>query len=221
MTYQECTTSNSGTCESIQYKLSNGNVYTCASCSDCTAAVQSLDTYCQGQGTPTTTCTSWATCGSSSLSYETCTTSLNGSCQSIYYETTDGYTYTCNSCGDCSSAVSSMQSHCTSQTTMTSCNSATACGSTGVTYQECETSTGGSCTSIYYTTTDGHSYTCNSCSDCTSASSSLQSYCSSLQGTTCGTSTCSTGYLCCNCSGTQECLSSGGGVYTCASYSCQ
>lgn len=222
LSYEECTTTGSGgACESIRYKVSDGHDYTCASCSDCTAAVQSLDTYCQDQGTATTNCTTWASCGSSSLSYETCTTSLNSSCESVYYETTDGFTYTCNSCSDCSSAWSDMQSHCTSQTSMTSCGSATACGNTGVTYQECETSTGGSCTSIYYTTTDGETFTCNSCSDCSSASSSLSSYCSSLSGTTCGSSTCTSGNLCCNCSGTLECLSSGGGIYTCSSYNCQ
>ncbi|HTQ44254.1 MAG TPA: hypothetical protein VMI75_15950 [Polyangiaceae bacterium] len=221
MSYEECTTSNTGGCESIQYKLSNGVAYTCASCSDCTAAVQSLDTYCQNQGTSTTTCTSWATCGTSSLTYETCTTSLNGSCESIYYETSDGYTYDCNSCGDCSSASSSMESHCASQSSTTSCGSATACGNTGVTYEECETSTGGSCTSIYYSTSDGQSYYCNSCSDCSTASADLTSYCSSLEGQTCGSSTCTSGYLCCDCSGTEECLSSGGGAYTCSSYGCQ
>ena len=114
-----------------------------------------------------------------------------------------------------------MESHCSSQTTMTSCGSATACGNTGVTYQECETSTGGSCTSIYYKTSDGQSYNCNSCSDCSTASSSLTSYCSSPTARRGGSSTCGSGYLCCNCSGTEECLSSGGGAYTCASYSCQ
>lgn len=222
LTYEECTTTGTGgACESIQYKVSSGQTYTCASCSDCTAAVDSLDTYCQNQGTATTNCTSWATCGSSSLTYETCTTSLNGACQSVYYQTSDGNTFDCNSCGDCSSASSSMQSYCASQATMTSCGSATACGNTGVTYEECETTTGGTCTSIYYTTTDGQTFTCNSCSDCSAASSSLSTYCASLTGTTCGTSTCSSGYLCCNCSGTEECLSSGGGLDTCASYGCQ
>ncbi|HEX8794651.1 MAG TPA: hypothetical protein VF765_27080 [Polyangiaceae bacterium] len=222
MTYDECTTTGSnGECQSIQYKLSNGNLYTCASCSDCTAAVQSLDTFCQDQGMATTSCTSWATCATSSISYETCTTSLNGVCQSIYYETSDGMTYDCNSCSDCSTASTNMENHCASQESMTSCGSATTCGSTGVTYEQCETTTGGSCTSIYYSTTDGQTFTCNSCSDCSSASSSLSSYCASLTGTTCGSSTCSAGYLCCNCSGTQECLSDGGGIYTCSSYNCQ
>jgi hypothetical protein len=155
------------------------------------------------------------------VSYEMCTTSLNGVCQSVYYETSDGYTYNCNSCGDCSSASTSMNDHCATQSTSTTCGAATSCGSTGVTYEQCETTTGGSCTSIYYQTTDGQLYTCNSCSDCTTASSSLQSYCSSLTGTTCGASTCTSGYLCCNCSGTEECLSDGGGLYTCSSYGCQ
>lgn len=222
LTYEECTTTGSGgVCEQIRYKVSDGNVYTCASCSDCTAAVNSLDTYCQNQGNPTTNCTNWATCGTSSLSYETCTTSLNGACQSIYYETSDGYSYTCNSCSDCSSASSSMENHCAAQTTSTSCGSSSACGNTGVTYEQCTTTTGGSCTSIYYSTSDGNTFTCNSCGDCSSASSSLSSYCASLSGTTCGSTTCTSSDLCCDCSGTMECLSSGGGVYTCSSYGCQ
>jgi hypothetical protein len=103
----------------------------------------------------------------------------------------------------------------------TSCGSQSACGSTGVTYDLCTTSQGGSCVSEYYATTDGQQYTCNSCSDCSAAVTSLNSYCASLSGTTCGATTCTSGNLCCTCTGVQQCLSSNGGTYTCASYGCQ
>lgn len=218
-TYQQCTTLTNGACTGIAYQVSNGLTYQCNGCNDCSAALQQVASYCQNT-TPTTSCTSWTTCGTSSLSYESCTTSAGGACQAMYYETSDSQTFSCNTCSDCSAAVTNMEAHCTAQTTTTSCGSATACGSTGVTYQLCETSTGGTCQSEYYSTTDGHTYTCSGC-DCTTASATLGTYCASLGSFACGTGTCTSGQLCCNCSGTEECLSSNGGTYTCSSYGCQ
>jgi hypothetical protein len=103
---------------------------------------------------------------------------------------------------------------------VTTCGSYSACGSTGVEYQLCTTSTGGTCTGEYYSTTDGNTFTCSGC-DCTAASSQLSSYCASLGGVSCGGTTCTSGELCCTCTGVQECLSSNGGSDTCASYGCQ
>lgn len=221
-TYEECTTTGAGgACESISYKVSNGVSYTCSSCSDCTSAVESLDSFCAGTVTPVTNCTTWASCESSSLEYEQCTVSENGTCQSVYYETSDAQTFQCNSCSDCSAALSSVESYCESTVQpVTNCGAYSACGSTGVEYQLCTTSTGGSCTGEYYSTTDGNTFTCSGC-DCTAASASLSSYCASLTGVTCDGTTCGAGDLCCTCSGTQECLSSNGGADTCASYGCQ
>lgn len=221
-TYVECTTTDgTGACTSIDYELSNGVTFTCASCGNCTSAVNSLNSFCQGQGNPTTSCSSWTTCGTSSLQYEVCTTSVNGACQAQYYETSDGQMYSCAACGNCTSAASSMESYCASQTSSTSCGTATSCGSTGVTSQLCTTSQGGTCQMQYYQTSDGQTFSCSSCSSCSAAATSLSSYCSSLSGTTCGSTSCSTGYLCCNCSGTLGCYTSNSGQYTCSSYGCQ
>ena len=220
-TYEECTTTASGGgCESIEYKLSNGLSYACASCSNCSAAQQELDAYCSGTDNPTTNCTSWATCGSSSLEYEECTTSVNGTCESIYYQTSDSEMFQCNSCGDCGAALSSMESYCAStETPVTTCGAYAPCGSGSVEYELCTTTTGGVCTSEYYSTTDGNTFTCTGC-DCSSAGTSLSTYCASLNASTCSPA-CTAGYLCCNCSGTEECLSSGGGIDTCSSYGCE
>ena len=222
LTFQECTTvsTSTGMCSGIAYNVSNGTSFDCASCGDCSAAVSSLDTFCQGGGTPTTTCGSASACGSNGYTYDLCTTSLNGVCQSMYYSTTSGQTYQCAACGDCTAAGTSVGSYCASMSQTTSCGTASACGNTGVTYDLCTTSTG-SCTSEYYSTSDGQQYTCNSCSDCSAAVTSLNSYCASLNTLACGTTTCTTGNLCCTCTGVQQCLSSNGGTYTCASYGCQ
>ena len=168
---------------------------------------------------PTTACTSWATCETSSLEYEQCTTSLSGTCQNIYYQTSDNQMFQCNSCSDCSAALSSMESYCSSTVTpVTTCGSFAACGSGTVEYQLCTTTTSGNCTSEYYSTTDGNSFTCTGC-NCTTAATQLSSYCASLSGGSCSLS-CGTSQMCCTCTGTQECVGAGTGI-TCASYGCQ
>jgi hypothetical protein len=221
-TYQECTTTNGGgTCTGVAYRVSNGVSYTCASCSDCSSAIESLDSFCAGSVTPVTNCTTWAACSTSSLEYEQCTVSENGSCTSVYYETSDAQTFSCNSCADCSAALSSMESYCTSTVQpVTTCGAYSACGSTGVEYQLCTTTTGGTCTGEYYSTTSGNTYTCSGC-DCTTASSQLSSYCASLTSGNVCSPACGSGDICCSCTGTLECLSSNNGVDTCASYGCQ
>jgi hypothetical protein len=217
-TYEECTTTSGGACESISYNVSNGSSFTCASCSDCTAAMQQLDNVCAGGGS--VSCTTMAQCETSQLTYQQCTVSQNGTCQSVYYETSDDMKFTCASCGDCSAALTGMENYCLdSGMSMTSCGASSPCGSTGVTYDLCTTTTGGSCTGEYYSTSDGQTYTCNGC-DCTTASQQLSSYCASLTGTTCGATTCTSGDLCCNCSGTDECLTNTNPSLGCAAYQC-
>jgi hypothetical protein len=188
-TYEECETTLNGVCQSIYYYSSTGVEYVCSSCSDCSAAASDMTSYCSSQ-TTTTSCSGAVTCGSNGATYEECETVSDGSCTSIYYYATTGVEYVCNSCADCSTAAADMTSYCSSQTTTTSCGSATTCGSTGVTYEECEVVADGVCSSIYYYSSNGVEYACNSCSDCTTAYDDMTSYCSSLSTTTtCGTST--------------------------------
>jgi hypothetical protein len=221
LTYEQCTTSNAGACKSIEYRVSNGAVYTCASCSSCSAADQQLTSYCANQGTPTTSCSSSTTCGSNGLTYTQCTTySAGGTCESSTYEVSNGTAYTCASCSNCTSAYDSVQSYCSSQVSpTTSCSTSYACGSTGATYYTCTTSTGSTCDSITYETSTGNSWQCATCSDCTSAYDNMTNYCASLNGASCGTTTCGSTATCCDCSGTYECISIPAG-YTCASYGC-
>jgi hypothetical protein len=221
-TYQECTTTSAGACTGIAYKISNGVSYSCASCGNCTAALEDLDAYCAGTGA-TTACTAWEACGdSATLQYEQCTTSLDGTCETIYYQSSDSQMFTCNSCGDCSAALTSLESYCNSTVTpVTNCAAPAACGSGSVTYELCTTTTGSTCTSEYYSTSDGNTFTCSGC-DCTTAGSQLSTYCASLNTSNCNPA-CTTGNICCLCNSgtTYECLSSSGGTLTCASYTCQ
>jgi len=222
-TYEECTTTGSGgACTSINYKISNGLSYKCASCGDCSTALQSLDAYCAGTVQPTTSCTASQLCSpSQTLLYQQCTTSLGGACQDIYYETSDSQMFTCNSCSDCSSALSNLESYCGSTTPVTTCGSPAQCGSGSVTYELCTTSSGQTCTSEYYSTSDGNTFTCTGC-DCTNAATQLSNYCASLGTTSNCSPSCAAGDLCCFCSGTTyECLSSSGGAFDCATYGCQ
>ncbi len=188
LTYSECTTSSStGACMSVAYDVSDGTGFTCASCSDCTNAYDQLNSYCASQ-TPTTTCGSAVACGSTGVTYSECTTSTGSTCDGISYETTDGQTYTCASCGDCTLAIEDLDSYCASLNTTTTCQTAVACGSTE-TYSECTTTTKGVCSLVYYEASDGTTYDCASCSDCTAASEDITSYCDTLPATTCGAAT--------------------------------
>lgn len=184
LTYEECTTTaRGGACASIQYEVSNGTAFTCASCSDCNSAIQQLDAYCASQN-PTTACTASAPCETSPLSYQTCTTSLGGTCESVYYQTSDSQVFHCASCNDCAAALSSLDGYCTQQTPpVTTCGSANACGAGGATYQLCTTSQGGTCDSQQYTTSNGQTFTCSACGNCTAALTSVDTYCASLTGT--------------------------------------
>jgi N-acetylneuraminic acid mutarotase len=182
VTFRECTTTNgSGACESIDYQVSSGQTFTCTSCSDCSSAIQALNTFCVDDANPTTTCGTMTPCESSPLTYEVCTTTLGGNCQGTYYLTSNAQKFTCSACGDCASAVASLDAYCTSQTPIvTTCGAPTTCGFGGATYQACSTSQGSACLSAEYTTSTGDAFPCNSCSDCTTALTSVESYCASL-----------------------------------------
>jgi hypothetical protein len=219
LTYHTCTTSIAGSCSSVQYVVSDGTSYPCASCSDCTGAYSETTSYCQSKEPPSTSCSTSYACGSLGETYELCTTSTGGTCDSMSYKTSGGHSWLCASCNDCQTAYSDVSSYCASQgVPTTTCSTSTSCSS-GVTYELCTTSTAGTCDSMAYRTSDGQSWSCAGCSDCTTAYLEVLSYCD-LLGSTCGTQTCSSGELCCDCSGTEECLSDGGGIYDCTSYGC-
>jgi hypothetical protein len=209
LTYSECTTSSGSACVSVEYQVSNGATYDCASCTDCSAALQQVDTFCASQGNPTTTCGASSECGTGGLTYSECTTtSSTGSCESVAYEVSDGTSYTCASCSDCTNAYDQLNGYCASQDPTTTCGSSVTCGATGVTYSECTTSSGSTCDSIAYETTDGNTFTCASCSDCTAATESLDSYCASLDTTT----SCATALACGSTETYSECTTTTGGV---------
>lgn len=221
LTYQECTTSTNGACDSIAYQVSDGATYACASCGDCSAATSQLDDYCASQSQPTTTCGTSYDCGTGGLTYSECTTTSGGVCQSIEYQLSSGGGYTCASCSDCSAALDDVSSYCTSQSNgSTSCGGATACGTGGVTWSQCTTDTGSTCDDQYYSTTDGQTFACAACGDCSVAVSSLDSYCASL-GTSSSlcTTTCGSAATCCDCSGTGVCYTLETGE-TCATFGC-
>jgi hypothetical protein len=182
LTYSECTTTeHGGACGSIAYRVSNGSVYTCASCGDCTSAIEQLDTFCADQGPPVTSCTAAAPCESSPLTYQTCTTSLDGNCQSTSYQTSDGQTFACAACGNCGAALQSLDAYCTAQTPpLTTCGPPVACGIGGATYDLCTTAQGAQCDSAGYQTSTGESFACSSCTSCVSALTSIETYCASL-----------------------------------------
>jgi len=184
LSYEECTTTGrGGACTSIQYEVSNGTSFACASCSDCNSAIQQLDAYCAAEN-PTTTCTASSPCETSPLTYQTCTTSIGGTCEAVYYQTSDSQTFHCTSCSDCSSALSSLDGYCTQHTPpVTTCGAANACGAGGATYQLCTTTQGGTCESQQYTTSTGQAFSCSACGSCTLALTGLETYCASLTGT--------------------------------------
>jgi hypothetical protein len=75
----------------------------------------------------------------------------------------------------------------------------------------------GTCSQIAYETSDGQTFDCNGCSDCTSAAQNITSYCSSGSsfdagssdnggGQTCGSTVCGSAATCCTCSSVQTCI---------------
>jgi N-acetylneuraminic acid mutarotase len=114
---------------------------------------------------------------------------------------------------------------------MTTCAAPSACGSNGITTQECTvTNTAGACAQLLYRTSDGHQFDCASCSSCTAAQEQLSAYCAqatAMPTTTCATpsacgATGTTYDLCTTTSAAGECTgkeyrTSGGASYTCAS----
>ncbi len=223
LTYQQCTTLGAnGVCDSIVYETSDGKKFSCTGCTDCTTAAQELSQYCASGGKPTTTCTPAQSCGSGGLTYQQCTTSTGSTCDSMQYVVSNGTNYACTSCGDCSAAEEELTTFCEEQgTPTTSCSSSTTCGSGGLTYSQCTTyAPSGTCESVSYEVSDGTSYACATCSDCTIAYDDVTSYCGTSTGQTCGSTTCGSAATCCTCSGTPECFTLTSGE-TCASFGCE
>jgi hypothetical protein len=165
------------------------------------------------------TCSAQVPCGTNGLTYDECTTVQNGACSQITYETSDGQSYSCNGCSDCTSAVTQLEGYCNGNSTGTdagtgtggtTCSSSVSCGTSGTTYEVCTTTDGsGACSQIAYQTSDGQSFDCSGCSDCTSAGEQLTSWCagSSSGGQQCGSVTCGSTAACCTCSGQPICYS--------------
>ena len=222
-TYQVCTTTGSGgACSEIVLATSSGEKFACSGC-NCDAAMNELAQYCNGSsGTSQTTCSAPESCGATGLTSQICTTMTNGVCTQIAYETSSGEQFPCNGCNDCTAAASDLAAYCKpGGTGGTTCGSSVACGATGVTYDACTTTDGtGACSAIQFRTSDGRSFTCASCADCTQATTELSSYCAGLSGGgSCGATTCQGGESCCNCSGTLVCYDLAGS--TCADFGCQ
>ena len=78
---------------------SDGQTFTCSSCTDCTAALSGLDAYCMAQTAPVTTCGASSACGIGGATYAQCTTSQGEVCDSVAYTTSTGQIFTCASCG--------------------------------------------------------------------------------------------------------------------------
>jgi hypothetical protein len=171
-----CEETQGSACLAAYYEASNGVSYSCASCSDCGTASSDMSSYCASL-TESTSCSSAVSCGSDGVTDTFCETLVGGTCSSAYYTTSSGEEYVCASCSDCSSAVSSLDSYCSSMQTTESCGSSTSCGSLGYTYQVCEVISNGSCSELWYATSTGQTYVCSSCSDCSTAETELDSFC--------------------------------------------
>ena len=77
----------------------------------------------------------------------------------------------------------------------TSCAAPSACGTSGVTTEECTvTNAAGACAQLLYRTSDGHQFACASCSSCTSAQQQLSAYCA--QAAPMPTTTCASPVAC-------------------------
>lgn len=184
-----------------------------------------------------TSCEATVACGGAGGGYQECvTTGANGACASISFRTNDGQTFACSGC-ECTSAEQQLAGYCEAEGPTgdagvgsedagaggTTCSTAVACGSNGTTYQACTTTDGaGGCAQISYQTSDGQSFDCNGCSDCSSAIEQVTSYCESQSssggggGGQCGNAVCGSAASCCTCSGEPICYTLPAG-YTCSS----
>jgi hypothetical protein len=179
---------------------------------------------------PTTTCSQSGPCGSTGVTYQSCTTyDPTLGCTDIDYKTSDGQDFDCGGCTDCTQAAQDLGSYCQSlgqsgfdagTGTTTYCSTPAACNASGTTYKECTESTGGTCTNAWYELSDGETFQCGSGCNCSQAATDAIQACQSggSSGGTCNGVACSG--TCCNCSGTDVCLTIPQG-YSCASYGCQ
>jgi hypothetical protein len=178
-------------------------------------------------GTNTTmSCGASTACGpTTSVTYAPCDTLSGTACVASAYVTSDGHSFPCGGCASCSSAYHDVLVYCASLAPSTTCDQPQPCG-TSDNYRLCTVTQGGSCQSAYYeTTAGGGMFACAGCGDCASAMDSAKLYCDSAGGPggMCGSQTCSTGQLCCDCSATgfgYSCLTPSG-PETCATFGCR
>lgn len=116
LSYETCTTSIGGTCESVYYQTSDSQTFHCSACGDCASALSALDGYCTQQTPPVTTCGSASPCGAGGATYELCTTSQGTTCDSQQYTTSTGQAFSCAACGNCTAALTSVDTYCASLT---------------------------------------------------------------------------------------------------------
>jgi hypothetical protein len=148
----------------------------------------------------------------------------NGGSDNCYYQGSDGSKFKCTSCGDCSSAEQLALTWCstaphgttggTTGGTLGSMCSAQGSGCVSGTYQFCTSPTGMS--GCGYKTSDGKTFACNACTDCTGAASSVANWCTNGSSTTStnGSTNGSTGGLP---PATTECVASGQTIQQCQS----
>jgi hypothetical protein len=117
VTYAFCSTLTNGgnDCVANAYVTSDGQSFPCsAGCTECSSAYHDVLVYCASLA-PSTTCAAAQPCGSASDTYQLCTVTQGGTCQSAYYETTaGGGMFSCAGCNDCASAENQVILYCDS-----------------------------------------------------------------------------------------------------------
>jgi hypothetical protein len=178
-------------------------------------------------GTHTTmSCGASTACGpTTTVTYAMCSTLSGTDCVADAYLTSDGHSFPCGGCASCTSAYHDVLVYCDSLAPSTTCDPPQPCG-TSDNYRLCTVTQGGTCQSAYYeTSAGGGMFACARCGDCASAMDRAKLYCDSVgkPGGMCGSQTCSTGQLCCDCSATgfgYSCLTPSGNE-TCATFGCR
>jgi hypothetical protein len=120
-------------------------------------------------------CNSDTVCGDGS--YRLC----SGGASDCYYSTSDGQKFHCTTCGDCSNALQLVDTWCVQHPGRSTggsgsndvCQRST-CASGSGWFDACASPSGSSCS---IKTSDGMTYACNSCSDCTAAAMNAANWC--------------------------------------------
>lgn len=225
-TYKQCMTSVGGKCQSSDYETSDGHVYACTACGDCTTALTEVESYCTSlpTTTATTTCTVAMACGPTGLTFKECYTEMGTTCLSGDFEMSDGTVFPCPQCNCTAATLTELQSYCKSVNGAGGvCQKAAPCDASGkVTFESCMQPTS-SCESAFYRTSTGEIFPWASCTNHAVAADYLVQYCMSLGGVECGgdPAFCTSGQTCCACPGQGSvCMVLSAGA-TCETYGCQ